>query len=72
MIGVSPRTLRRAVERGEISAYKIFGNTRVNLASLHLFLQRCRSVPVKLLPPAKPGKRRSGRPRRSDYASAAE
>ena len=29
MIGVSERTMRRAVERGEIEAYKLLGNTRV-------------------------------------------
>ena len=51
MIGVSERTLRRAVERGEIEAYKLLGNTRVKLPSLHLFVQRARSVPLKLLPP---------------------
>jgi excisionase family DNA binding protein len=60
MIGVSERTMRRAVERGEIEAYKLLGNTRVKLASLHLFVQRARSVPLKLLPPAKPGEKRSG------------
>jgi len=74
MIGVSERTMRRAVERGEIEAYKLLGNTRVKLASLHLFVQRARSVPLKLLPPTSPGesKRPRGRPKRSDYASAAE
>ena len=70
MIGVSERTMRRAVERGEIEAYKLLGNTRVKLASLHLFVQRARSVPLKLLPPD--GKRPRGRPKRSEYASAAE
>jgi excisionase family DNA binding protein len=40
MIGVSERTMRRAVERGEIEAYKLLGNTRVKLPSLHLFVQR--------------------------------
>jgi excisionase family DNA binding protein len=74
MIGVSERTMRRAVERGEIEAYKLLGNTRVKLASLHLFVQRARSVPLKLLPPTGPGekKRPRGRPKRQDYASAAE
>jgi excisionase family DNA binding protein len=71
MIGVSPRTMRRAVERGEIEAYKLLGNTRVKLSSLLLFVQRARSVPLKLLPPASPGKRPRGRPKRTDYASAA-
>ena len=47
MIGVSERTMRRAIERHEIEAYKLLGNTRVKLASLHLFLQRARSVPLK-------------------------
>jgi excisionase family DNA binding protein len=42
MIGVSERTLRRAIERDEIEAYKLLGNTRVKLASLHLVLQRAR------------------------------
>ena len=32
MIGVSDRTMRRAVERGEIEAYKLLGSTRVKLA----------------------------------------
>ena len=72
MIGVSERTMRRAIERGEIEAYKLLGNTRVKLASLHMFLQRARSVPLKLLPPASPGKRPRGRPRRDQYSSAAE
>jgi excisionase family DNA binding protein len=72
MIGVSERTLRRAIERDEIEAYKLLGNTRVKLASLHLFLQRARSVPLKLLPPAKPGKRPRGRPKRQDYVASAE
>ena len=71
MIGVSERTLRRAIERGEIEAYKLLGNTRVKLPSLHLFVQRARSVPLQLLPPASPGKRPRGRPKRTDYASAA-
>ena len=73
MIGVSERTMRRAVERGEIEAYKLLGNTRVKLASLHLFVQRARSVPLKLLPPTGPGekKRPPGRPKRSEYANAA-
>ena len=70
MIGVSERTMRRAVERGEIEAYKLLGNTRVKLSSLLLFVQRARSVPLKLLPPASPGKRPRGRPKRSDYASS--
>lgn len=70
MIGVSERTMRRAIERHEIEAYKLLGNTRVKLASLHLFLQRARSVPLKLLPPD--GKRPRGRPKRSDYAASAE
>ena len=51
MIGVSDRTLRRAIERGEIEAYNLLGELRVKLASLHLFLQRARSVPLKLLSP---------------------
>jgi excisionase family DNA binding protein len=72
MIGVSERTMRRAVERGEIEAYKLLGNTRVKLPSLHLFVQRARSVPLRLLPPASPGKRPRGRPKRSNYASRAE
>jgi excisionase family DNA binding protein len=72
MIGVSERTMRRAIERGEVEAYKLLGNTRVKLASLHMFLQRARSVPLKLLPPASPGKRLRGRPKRSDYAASAE
>ena len=71
MIGVSERTLRRAVERGEIEAYRLLGNTRVKLSSLLLFVQQARSVPLKLLPPASPGKRPRGRPKREDYASAA-
>ena len=71
MIGVSERTMRRAVERGEIEAYKLLGNTRVKLSSLLLFVQQARSVPLKLLPPASPGKRPRGRPKREDYASAA-
>jgi excisionase family DNA binding protein len=72
MIGVSERTMRRAVERGEIEAYKLLGNTRVELSSLLLFVQMARSVPLKLLPPASPGQKRPrGRPKRSDYASAA-
>lgn len=71
MIGVSERTMRRAVERGEVEAYKLLGNTRVKLASLHLFLQRARSVPLKLLPPSGPGKRPRGRPKRQDYATGA-
>ena len=73
MIGVSKRTMRRAVERGEIEAYKLLGNSRVKLASLHLFVQRARSVPLRLLPPTGPGekKRPAGRPKRSDYASSA-
>jgi excisionase family DNA binding protein len=70
MIGVSELTLRRAVERGEIEAYKLLGNTRVKLPSLHLFVQRARSVPLRLLPPASPGKRPRGRPKRQDYASS--
>jgi excisionase family DNA binding protein len=70
MIGVSERTMRRAVDRGEIEAYKLLGNTRVKLSSLLLFVQRARSVPLKLLPPAGPGKRPPGRPKRKDYASS--
>jgi hypothetical protein len=66
MIGVSERTMRRAIERDEIEAYKLLGNTRVKLASLHLFLQRARAVPLKLLAPN--GKRPRGRPKRSEYA----
>jgi excisionase family DNA binding protein len=66
MIGVSERTMRRAIERGEIEAYKLLGNTRVKLASLHMFLMRARSVPLKLLAPS--GKRPRDRPRRDDYA----
>ena len=69
MIGVSDRTMRRAVERGEIEAYKLLGNTRVKLSSLLLFVQRARNVPLRLLPPASPGKRPRGRPKRQDYAS---
>ena len=38
MIGVSNRTLRRAVERGEVEAYKLLGSSRVKLPSLHLFV----------------------------------
>jgi excisionase family DNA binding protein len=72
MIGVSERTMRRAVERGEIEAYKLLGNTRVKLASLHLFVQRARSVPLKLLPLTSPGKRPRGRPKRQDYAAPAQ
>jgi len=72
MIGVSERTMRRAIEREEIEAYKLLGNTRVKLASLHMFLQRARAVPLKLLPPAAPGKRPRGRPKRQDYAASAE
>jgi excisionase family DNA binding protein len=68
MIGVSDRTMRRAIERNEIEAYKLLGNTRVKLPSLHLFVQRARSVPLKLLAPS--GKRPRGRPKREDYASA--
>jgi excisionase family DNA binding protein len=72
MIGVSDRTMRRAVERGEIEAYKLLGNTRVKLASLHLFVQRARAIPLKLLPPSGPGQKRPrGRPKRSDYAGPA-
>jgi excisionase family DNA binding protein len=67
MIGVSERTMRRAIERGEIEAYKLLGESRVKLASLHLFLQRARSVPLKLLAPS--GKRPRGRPKRSEYAA---
>jgi excisionase family DNA binding protein len=66
MIGVSDRTLRRAIERGEIEGYQLFGESRVKLASLHLFLQRARSKPLKLLAPD--GKRPPGRPKRSEYA----
>ena len=70
MIGVSERTMRRAIERGEIEAYKLLGNTRVKLASLHMFLQRARSVPLKLLALTANAHRaaRSGRntPARSD------
>jgi excisionase family DNA binding protein len=73
MIGVSERTMRRAIEREEIEAYKLLGNTRVKLASLHMFLQRARAVPLKLLPPSGPGQKRPrGRPKRSDYAASAE
>ncbi len=72
MIGVSERTLRRAIERGEIEAYKLLGNARVKLPSLHLFVQRAQSVSLKLLPPAKPGKRPRGRPKRSAYTSSVE
>ena len=43
--------MRRAVERGEIEAYKLFGSTRIKLSSLLLFVQQARSVPLKLLPP---------------------
>jgi hypothetical protein len=39
----------------------------VKLASLHLFLQRARSKPLKLLSPD--GKRQPGRPKRAEYAS---
>jgi excisionase family DNA binding protein len=72
MIGVSERTLRRAVERGEIEAYRLLGNTRVKLSSLLLFVQRARSVPLRLLPLTRAGetKRPRGRPKRSDYASS--
>ena len=73
MIGVSERTLRRVVERGEIEAYKLLGNTRVKLSSLLLFVQQARSVPLQLLPPTGEGqsKRPRGRPKRTDYASTA-
>jgi excisionase family DNA binding protein len=70
MIGVSERTMRRAIERNEIEAYKLLGSTRVKLASLHMFLQRARSVPLQLLAPN--GKRPRGRPRREQYSSIAE
>jgi excisionase family DNA binding protein len=71
MIGVSERTMRRAVERNEIEAYKLLGNTRVKLSSLLLFVQQARSVPLRLLAPTGPNeKRRPGRPKRSDYASS--
>ena len=33
--GVSELTTRRAIERGEIEAEKLLGNTRVKLVSLH-------------------------------------
>ena len=71
MIGVSERTMRRAVERDEVEAYKLLGSTRIKLLSLHLFLQRDRSVPLRLLPPTKPGepKRKQGRPKKEAYAS---
>jgi excisionase family DNA binding protein len=73
MIGVSPRTMRRAVERGEIEAYKLLGNTRVKLSSLLVFVQQARAIPLKLLPPAGPGQKRPrGRPKRRDYAASAE
>jgi excisionase family DNA binding protein len=70
MIGVSERTMRRAVERNEVEAYKLLGSTRVKLPSLHLFVQRARSVPLKLLAPN--GKRPRGRPKRSEYSASAE
>jgi excisionase family DNA binding protein len=72
MIGVSERTMRRAVERGEIEAYKLLGNTRIKLSSLLLFVQVARSVPLRLLPPTGAGekKRPRGRPKRSDYVSS--
>jgi hypothetical protein len=69
MIGVSDRSMRRLVEKGEVEAYELCG-TRVKLASLHLFVQRRRSTPLKLLPPPGPGQKRPrGRPRKPEAAA---
>jgi excisionase family DNA binding protein len=69
MLGVSDRSVRRLIERGEVEAYDLFG-TRIKLESLRRYVEQRRSVPLKLLQPIGPGEARRpvGRPRK--YASA--
>ena len=69
-LGVSPRSVRRLVERREVEAYKILDCVFVRQPSLARYLERCRATPLQVLPAA-PGVRPTGRPKTKAAAASA-
>ena len=69
-LDVSGQTVRRLIIAGDIDAYKYGGGTRVKRPSLRNYVERCRSTPIKLSPPAAPGTRGKGRPSKAQLEAA--
>jgi excisionase family DNA binding protein len=73
ILGLSPRKIYRLIKAGQLISYLCGGKRRVSLVSIKFYVDRCRNAGPQLSIPLVTGKRRVGRPPKTEaQPSAAE